>query len=207
VIDVVIATPGPYMINEYVSSLTSTIKELEKNNISWEYVYSYSPVISEARYKCVLEANKIQYKKMFWIDSDISWTPQDFMKIYLSTHEIISGTYLKATNWLSEDGLENYPTVTVGIVNKKEFLYREIANMKEPLEVFLTGLGFACISKDAINLLDNPFQQIVEIDENNNKVYHGEDSSWMLRMRKMGYKIWCDPTVRVSHHKNIKLSW
>lgn len=206
-VDVVIATPGPYMINEYVSSLTCTIKELEKNNISWEYVYSYSPVISEARYQCLLKANEFNYKKIFWIDSDISWNPHQFLKLYNNDHEIISGVYIKSTDQISKHGMGNHPTVVVDLITKQDFLYSEIESMEDILEVFLIGLGFACTSKKAINLLDNPFQQILEIDENNNKIYHGEDSSWLLRMRKCGYKVYCDPTIRVSHHKNIKLSW
>jgi GT2 family glycosyltransferase len=35
----------------------------------------------------------------------------------------------------------------------------------------------------------------------------GEDISWCARAMDLGYKIWMDPSVLVSHHKTVQLDW
>ena len=35
----------------------------------------------------------------------------------------------------------------------------------------------------------------------------GEDISWCQRVRELGYTIWFDPSVKLNHHKMMKLTW
>jgi GT2 family glycosyltransferase len=35
----------------------------------------------------------------------------------------------------------------------------------------------------------------------------GEDLSWCKRATDLGYDIWFDPTVKVTHNKMMKLTW
>jgi GT2 family glycosyltransferase len=35
----------------------------------------------------------------------------------------------------------------------------------------------------------------------------GEDISWCKRVTDLGFNIWFDPRVKVTHHKTMKLTW
>ena len=104
--NVIIATPGRNMESEYVKSLVETITYLNNNNISYLYVNEYSSQVSAAREATAMGSTmlnifehrplsgQVTYDKMFWIDSDISWTIDDFMNIYESDLDILSGVYI-----------------------------------------------------------------------------------------------------------------
>ena len=103
--DVVIATPGPNLVPEYVSSLIETTKELNKRGLTYHFLNKYSSFVPSAREITATDtfqhewntrevgAGKFSYGKIFWIDSDIEWTVDDFMKIYESELDVVSGVY------------------------------------------------------------------------------------------------------------------
>jgi GT2 family glycosyltransferase len=145
-------------------------------------------------------ANNFLYKKIIWIDSDISWNVQDFLSLYNNDFEIVSGAYLRP----------DMEVVAAGIKNRRRFLYEQILTYQEPFPVFYSGFGFISISNKAMNSLKNPFKIIDYPNFNEDGIDSalcGEDISWCLRIQEMGYKVWLDPKIRVNHHKNLSLSW
>jgi hypothetical protein len=195
-IDVVIATPGQFVNKEYVLSLVKTIQVLEQNNVSYAYVNSDSARISQARHLCLEIANQIEYKKIFWIDSDMSWEPKDFLKILNSQQEITSGVYLN----------KGGRVVATKTDNKTEILKEEVIDKQYLIEAGLIGFGFVCITKEVMDILDAPFiEYVVEVERGG--IYHGGDESWCLRIQLEGKKIFLDTEVKVNHHKNIKIGW
>ena len=102
---VLIATPGRSFHAEYVKSLIETTRELNKRGITYGFLNKYSSFAPSARELTATDSNvhnwhtrtigggKYTYRKIFWIDSDIEWTPEQFMKIYDSDLDIISGLY------------------------------------------------------------------------------------------------------------------
>ena len=103
--DVLIATPGPSMKPEYVMSLMKTVQALSSRGISYHLLNKYSSFVPSARELTATDtyshnwmtnrggSGKFTYRKIFWIDSDIEWEPEDFLKLYNSELEIISGLY------------------------------------------------------------------------------------------------------------------
>ena len=84
--------------------------------------------------------------------------------------------------------------------------------MTEPMKVGAIGFGFVCIKSGVFESLTRPwFQSAITTIEVDGKDYTfpiiGEDISFCERARKNGYDIWFDPTVRVTHHKTMKLTW
>jgi len=154
--DVIITTPGHSMNQLYVLSLVGTIKELEKRGISWAYFSQYASNVVEARENTILggsnipESHRINepmfgsvtYNKIFMIDSDIEWHPDDFMKLYESEKDAITGAYLMASGnktticeWNPEAVFEAPPHL-----DKQQILDRT-----EIFPITGSGLGFACI--------------------------------------------------------------
>ena len=207
--DVLIATPGTDMKQEYVSSLMKTTAVLNERGISYKFLSKYSSFVPSAReltatdtYSHNWNTNEVgsgqyTYKKIFWIDSDIEWEPDDFMNIYESSLDIISGLYattvhgIVAANMLDEKGRPLK-------IDKTSF-YMDTY----PVEVGGVGFGFVAMKQGVFENMKRPWFKIHEVqwDDLDFAVNMGEDYSWCQSAREAGYKVWVDPLVRVKHHK------
>lgn len=209
---VLIATPGHSAKMEYVKSLTKTLRELSANGIKYDFLSQYSSFVPTARELTALNktqhdysegvevAGGIAYKKIFWIDSDIEWEPDDFLKLFYSELDIVSGLYqldsagTVAVNYPNERGV---PTR----VNKVEFLLHDL-----PVEVGGVGFGFVAIKHGVFEKMERPWFLInrVQWEEGRDmRVNVGEDYSWCANAARAGFKIFVDPLVKVKHHKEI----
>lgn len=211
-VDVIICTPGRMMEAEYVQSLTETIQVLNKNNISWVFSNQYSSLVNSAREATIMGSKYLnasatepmngeyEYQKIIWIDSDISWTPEDFIKLYESPLDIVSGIYF------NEEG--------VPMISFKEdsvyFDHKFFQEKKYPFEVFGIGFGFVAMKQGVFESIPRPwfdseFQRISKPDGEDIFVAFGEDFSWCKKAEKAGLKIYADPSIRVTHHKKMGL--
>ncbi len=105
--NVVITTPGNQMCSEYVTSLLNTVSVLNQHRISWIYQNKSSPIVSNAREATISGSISLQvdnsspgngeytYDKIFMIDSDIVWEPNQFLNFLKMDVDIISGVYMK----------------------------------------------------------------------------------------------------------------
>jgi GT2 family glycosyltransferase len=146
----------------------------------------------------------VTYDKLFWIDSDIRWTPEDFMKLYDSDEDIISGAYL-----LGSGEVTAYKTMLL-----PAYSFEEVKKMDKPITVEGIGFGFVCIKQGIFESMTRPwFQSAIGtwVDKDTGESFDfpilGEDLSWCKRAGNLGYTITFDPTVRVIHHKTMKLTW
>ena len=207
--DVLIATPGSMFKQEYVRSLVETTKVLNEKGISYYFLSKYSSFVPSARELTATDSyshdwenrdicgGKISYKKIIWIDSDIEWTPEDFMKIYDSELDVISGVYQTHPNGTVAVNLTD-PKGRPTKVNKVHFLLHW-----DPVEVGGVGFGFVGMKYGVFEKMKRPWFKIreVEWDDVDFSVNMGEDYSWCEGAKDVGFKIWVDPTVKVKHHK------
>jgi hypothetical protein len=210
-IDVVIATPGHSMEAAYVKSLTETIHALEEKGISWMFANRYSSRVAASRESTAMDSEyldafnqsplrgEVEYKKIFWIDSDISWTPSDFLALYESEKDIISGVYL------SDRGVHMFAALDKSIEPKK------LLNTFDPVEVGAVGFGFVCVGQGVFEKMPRPwfaekFEKVVD-QRTGKDMYtpYGEDFSWCISAREQGFSIFVDPTTNVSHHKKVAI--
>lgn len=207
--DVLIATPGSMFKQEYVRSLVETTRVLNEKGISYYFLSKYSSFVPSARELTATDSysndwqnkdicgGKISYKKIIWIDSDIEWTPEDFMKIYDSELDVISGLYQTHPNGTVAVNLTD-PKGRPTLVNKVHFLLHW-----DPVEVGGVGFGFVGMKYGVFEKMKRPWFKIreVEWDDVDFSVNMGEDYSWCEGAKDAGFKIWVDPTVKVKHHK------
>jgi hypothetical protein len=206
--DVVIATPASMLTAAYVRSLTNTIKILEEKGISWTYVNYESCYIRYARESIISygEAENVSgsipfagffnYKKIMWIDSDISWGPEDFLSLYYSERDIISGAYMTVNG-----------SIAASIDGKNLAFPKEIPTTRE-VELQTCGFGFLCVKNGVFENMERPWfdSEIFERDGRTMTTV-GEDNSWCVKAHRSGFKIWLDPKVRVVHNKTMPLVW
>lgn len=213
--NVVICTPGSHLTSPYVISLLNTILYCQENGISIMYSNQFSSHVGDAREAtlCGSMVNKlndtrpfegnITYDKLMWIDSDISWTTEDFIKLYNSDKEIISGMYL-----LGSGDVTVYPKLLDAAMR-----YEDALVLDEPFQAEGVGFGFVCIKSGIFESMSRPWFQSVPITKKMSDGTEltfpimGEDLSWCKRATDMGKEIWVDPSVKVTHHKTMKLSW
>lgn len=207
--DILIATPGSSMEAGYVRSLSKTLDECNKRNISYLWLNGSSSLVHHARELTIsgsegLNLNpddtapvggKVTYNKIIWIDSDIVWEPEDFFKLYESEHDVIAGVYLLA------DGL----TSSVHD-DKGEIQGHRIKWFNQPFQIRSTGFGFVAMKQGIFEKIERPWfkhidQKIKRSDGTEIIDSLGEDISWCVKAYHAGINIYCDPSVTVGHSK------
>jgi len=203
--DVVIATPGHSMDAEYVKSLMATCQLLSSRGISFTYQSEYSSFVPLAREatamgerrlsydKTEIAGGKFTYGKLFWIDSDIVWSPADFLALYESEADIISGLYV----------LDNNRTLPVQPIGAMRQLDRsEVMFRNEYIEVGAVGFGFLCVKSGVFESMPRPWFKLARSSMGD----VGEDYSWCHAARNLGHKIYVDSKVTVAHRKVMNLT-
>ena len=215
--DVLIATPGAKLEAQYVKSLVLTLAECAKRGISYKWLNGYSSLVHHARELTISGGDgltlslddkgpvgdSVTYNKIFWIDSDIEWSPEQFFKLYESKFEVISGAYLLA------DGV----TTTVhawgipGGIPKEE-----IKKMTAPVKVQSIGFGFVAMASGVFERTERPWFTHLQqgmVNSRGEQVADslGEDVSWCVKAYQAGIDIYFDPTVLVNHMKMQKITW
>lgn len=215
--DVIIATPGNSMCAEYVQCLVRTLQALQQRNISYVFTNAYSSLVHHAREltasgagmpgkdKLALDPSQrgplgnFNYKKIFWIDSDISWTPEDFLKLYDSDKNIVTGVYRIADGSLTSCMTQQHPR---GIPTDM------IRNMKGHHEISGTGFGFIAIKYGVFENMSRPWFVCLPQQVAPNVIDSvSEDISWCIKAKQAGYKIYLDAEVRVGHIKTRNIAF
>ena len=131
--DVLIATPAFSFVPEYVTSLVATTRMLNEKEISYHLLHKSGSFIPSTREQVATDSHghnwktneigggKYTYKKIIWIDSDIEWTPEDFLRIYDSEMDVVSGVYQTHPNGTVAVNLSD-PQGRPTLVNKSDFL-------------------------------------------------------------------------------------
>lgn len=209
--DVLIATPGENMVSAYVQSLVDTTRVLNEKGISYQLLTKSGSFVPSTRELTATDtfshnwatreiaSGKYTYNKIIWIDSDIEWTPEDFLKLYYSDLDIISGLYQTNPNGTVAVNLTD-PLGRPTLVNKVHFLLWDV-----PVEVGGVGFGFVAMKSGVFEKMNRPWFKIREVQWDNLdfKVNMGEDYSWCEGAKEAGFKIWVDPLVKLKHHKEI----
>ena len=215
-VNLIIATPGYTVMTSYLKSLLALITELNNREITWAFSAHYSSLIHNAREMTLSGTNQnsyaqrlpfegqLSYDKIMWIDSDIAFEVEDVLKLYYSDHDIITGAYL-----LANGESPAYPKFL-----GRAYTVNEIQDMTELQEIEATGFGFLCVKGGVFENLTRPWFAPVIVKtkyEDDDTEYEipimGEDIAWSYRVRELGFKIWLDPSVKVTHHKSMQLAW
>lgn len=243
--DIVICTPGDILHAPYVESLTHTMHRLWSNNISHVWINDYSPYVAQSRDLIInggwngnngynlrffspsdpnanwnIFDGKFTYSQIVWIDNDISWDPDDFLKIISHKEPIVTGLYLT--------GNMTYLAVFLKDFNSQKPKPLHISDLhtldKNRLHLVHTcGMGFmkvqyGVIEKmrhpifNAINLLPSNIKNTVNsnpldpLSLNTELLSIAEDTSFVMRANEARIPIYLDPSIKVEHYKKIPLA-
>lgn len=211
--NVVITTPGHSMSGDYLKSLLFTINVLQANNISWYYQNEYASLVTNAREATITGSRNLEvfnpcpgkgaytYDKIFMIDSDIVWSPEQFLKLYVSDKDIISGVYYE------ERGLNamiHRNKIDCRPMSREEVEYFQKEN--KVFGVYGIGLGFVCLKSGVFESLKRPWFGLGKVDQEIDGVIYelplGEDLFFCERISEKGHQVYVDPNIVVGHIKN-----
>lgn len=160
-----------------------------------------SSIITMARSLVVhrfLQGNK---KRLFWIDSDIEWEPEDFLRLLALSEKM---PVLCAGYPLKRDGGNAF---VVFNDTPGEFTLNEFGCVK----VQGTGLGFCVMAREVVEKIaatkpkvlnqgtGDTMADVFRVDTTADGKLRGEDMAFFDDLRGLGYDLWLDPTVSLGH--------
>lgn len=212
---IMICYPGTSFSSKYVSSITNLLNYLDNNNISYNICNTFTRNIYETRNRLLMgdpskgESQKPfdgqEYTHILWIDDDITFSCNDFIKLLEADKDFISGLYLMANN-TNYAVVEKWDEKFFSVNGYFEFLSKEDLNKKKEIfKVSYTGFGFVLIKKGVFESINYPwfdpaFLQIKQCTD-----FSMEDVSFCLKCKDKGIPIYIHPEVVLPHHKNIAL--
>ena len=214
---VVFCLPGRGVSYTFLKNFVTLCFDLVQAKASIQISQDYSSMVNFARCKC-LGANvlrgpdqlpwdgKLKYDYQLWIDSDIVFNVEKFYQLVLMDEKIASGWYCtedgkttSVAHWLDEDDFKG----NGGVMNHETL--DSIAKRKKPFTVDYAGFGWLLIKHGVFEDPQMPYpwfapkMQVFESGDVQDMC--GEDVSFCLDAKEAGFRIMCDPRIRVGHEK------
>ena len=214
---IVFCLPGRGVSYTFLKNFVTLCFDLVHNKASIQISQDYSSMVNFARCKC-LGANvlrgpdqlpwdgKLKYDYQLWIDSDIVFNVEKFYQLVLMDEKIASGWYCtedgrttSVAHWLDEDDFKG----NGGVMNHETI--DSISKRTKPFTVDYAGFGWLLIKHGVFEDKQMPYpwfapkMQIFESGAVQDMC--GEDVSFCLDAKEAGFRIMCDPRIRVGHEK------
>ena len=182
-----------------VISLMATVDMMKNKGIPFELQLQVNGSIIEwARSKVVdVFVNECDKNRLFWIDSDISWKPEDFMRLLaLSTKYPVVGAVYPA----KQEEIIFYIQTDGDVLESNEDGLLSIRGL---------GLGFTVVHRHVIEKLHakapelkmpygKTMRHMFRCDSENGE-FRGEDMAFFSDVKALGYPVLIDPTVVLGH--------
>ena len=206
---VVIATPfyNGQAHTPYVSSLAVTLKALTMAKMEWDYYdLTGDSYVDRARNTLCARFLKSDFTDLVFIDSDMSWNVDGFVKLLASPYEITGGSYPAKNMWpnytakMVVDPVDNVPMGDVehGLI-EAEWLPGGFLRIKR-----------SALEKMAARMPDNWYWSTFQTREPEKHTAffecqtidherQGEDVAFCKRWREMGGRLWIEPHIDFGH--------
>ena len=162
-------------------------------DIDWHFIVSSEGyTTAENRNYIAVQAcnNKSDYLLM--IDDDMTFPP-DTLDTLLSDKKDIVGVAYHSREREGE-------IMSIVETNKNEYINLEKETdpkYKKTFECYATGTGIILIKTDVFKKVPQPWFEFTYYE--NGKCKEGEDWNFCFKAKDAGYKIYCDPTLKITH--------
>ena len=187
---ILIAVPCMDMVSARFASSLAMLNRVGSCTVT----FNIGSLIYTSRNKICEMAIKGEFDYIMWFDSDMMFAPDTMERLMEDCDkgmDIVSGLYFRRSHPYSPvlyDKLE--------ITGKGEVEYQDTEDYPdEPFEV--AGCGFGCVLMKTDVLFDIAGKEGGLWFAPMGNV--GEDCAFCIRARNYGYKIWCDPRVKLGH--------
>lgn len=195
---------GPSVSIHTLLSLMRTSDACARSGIAFNlHSVSGSSLVTFARNRVADAFLKSSSEFLFWIDSDISWEAQDFLRVLMLAKEfdLVCAAYPLKND--SADFVIKHPDLTTFEINPHGLV-----------KVQGAGLGFCCVKRalveqvaaskpltyDAVTGLDvADIFRLDSIEVDGRRCSRGEDMAFFADLQDLGYPVWLDPTIKLGH--------
>ena len=214
---VIIATPFYEVkaFSPYITSLANTIRLLTAVGIDWRFLeLAGDSYVHRARNTmCDMFLRDPEATDLFFIDSDMSWSPEAFVKMCMLPDEVVGGTYPVKNAW---DRWTSIPKMHVN-GDVQEMHGRPLEDGSALIEAAVLAGGFLRIKRSLLERFrehypdlwyvepstdpqepDHKFTEFFIAEKIDHKFY-GEDHAFSKRLREMGAKMMIYPNVDIVH--------
>jgi glycosyltransferase involved in cell wall biosynthesis len=181
----------------YVNSLINTCKLAAEHDIEITPVWvSFDALVQRARNDTVSIALEMGCDDLVWIDSDIEWKPEWFLKLIDYDLDVVGGTYRK------KGDIEEYVL--------RQTVRRPVDPDTGLMKVDGLGTGFVKMSRRALQYLWTESKKYVDPKDNRERamifdvIIEGtdmisEDITAFKRLSNGGFDIWLDTEICCGH--------
>ena len=215
---VIIATPFYELkgFSPYIVSLVHTLRLLTAVGIDYHFLeLSGDSYVHRARNTmCDAFLSDPEATDLFFVDSDMSWNPEAFVKMCLLPDDVIGGTYPVKNNWEAWTSIPKLFEEEDGSAGMRG---RTLDDGTALIEANVLAGGFLRIKRHVLERFreahpdmwyeepssdpDNPkhrFTQYFAAESIDHKFY-GEDHAFSRRIRDMGCKMFIYPNIDIVH--------
>ena len=162
----------------------------------WDIGWNES-LITRARNEMAKKFLDSDYERLFWLDADIEFTPDDVADIYNLDADIGVAFYSMKRPDKPLSAWKDGKLVTLDECPK------------EPFEVDLAGTGFMCIKRVVLETLAKTSESYIgPLGETpalfmtpvHNGGFESEDYNFCRRAREIGFRIVGDPGIKLGHY-------
>ena len=169
---------------EYIKTKTvATIVSLVKLHPELDLIIKQSCLVHKNRNDIVEEALKKDYTHIFFIDSDMCFSPKILERLLSRDKDIVAGDYNK----------RNLNKESVVKLLKNDIIKGKYTEL---FECESAGTGCMLIKTDVFKNIPKPY---FAFSDDIQKEEVGEDTFFCLKAKRYGYKIYCDPTIEIGH--------
>lgn len=144
--------------------------------------------LQELRNLIVQDALAAGSDYLFFLDTDLTFSPDGILKLLGHKKDIIGGAYN-----MKQPGP---PVSTLKMADANGKLLKLLEHPTEDIfKCYSVPTGFMLIRLAAIKNMVNPF----DFARNEQGGLIGEDVNFCKRCAEMGLDIWCDPTINIGH--------
>lgn len=191
----------------YLAALEASVPVLDAAGIEHQIVFEIGcPYISGARATMTRKALDAGADIIVYLDHDVSWRPEDLLKLINTEGDVVGGTY--RIKHEPPDAPEDYMGVLHCDANGRPIIRADGA-----LKAKLVPAGFLKITKEGINqfmyhypeLTYGPlFNQSVDLFNHGavmgDRIWWGEDYAFCQRWNNKCGDLWLVPDLNIDHH-------
>jgi hypothetical protein len=214
---VIIATPFYELkgFSPYIDSLAATLRLLTACGIDWNFMQlSGDSYVHRARNTmCDHFLRDPDATDLFFVDSDMSWNPEAFVKMCLLPDLVVGAAYPVKNNWEAWTSIPKQHMED----GKTQLRGRPLGDGTALVEAQVLAGGFLRIKREVLEGYrkaypdlwylepstdkDDPNHQFTAFfaAESKDHKFYGEDHMFSLRLRDMGIPMFIYPNVDITH--------
>lgn len=192
----------------FISALEACVHAVEEAGFEHGTVSTVAnPYISNARNEMLRKALDARADMIVFLDDDVSWRPEDMVKLLTAEGEVVAGTYR-----FKKDEEEYMGMLEVGESGRP--LVREDGAIK----AHRAPAGFLRVTRHAVNEFMQAYPELVFGDYCNpsvdlfnhgvvfgDRLWWGEDYAFSRRWNEKCGQLWILPDLNIDHHGKDKV--